>query len=258
VEDGSSPLQQAEDERAAATPPFPITLLDVALMVAVGVPVLALICAAYVLTAKVLFGRPSADIFGSQDFTLFAATVQVAVMVGAVRFFGLQRRAMSWRDAGLSPVASKWIWRAVLLAVVCIPLIMMVTVGFQKLLGRPVGSPQARFIAPEGFSWTGAGGMLLLGGLAAPFAEELFFRGVLFRLLRRYWGVAAGVIVSSLLFGLSHVFVEVMPGTVLLGIVMALLYQRSGSLWVPMTFHAVYNSASLGIFFWLLAAGVEV
>lgn len=255
--DEPRPAPQAEDGDAANRP-FPITLLDVALMVGVGVPVLVLTGASYVLIGKYVFGRPGAEVFGSQDFTLFAATVQVVVMVGAVRLFGMRRHAMSWRDAGLRPVPGGWILRAVILAAVCIPLIMMVTVGFQKLLGRPVGSPQARFIAPEGFSWTGAAGMLALGGLAAPFAEELFFRGVLFRLLRRYWGVAAGTLMSSVLFGLSHVFVDVMPGTMLLGIVMALLYQRSGSLWVPITFHAAYNSASLVFFFWLLAAGIEV
>jgi hypothetical protein len=36
-------------------------------------------------------------------------------------------------------------------------------------------------VAPDGLSWLGRGAMLLLAGVAIPFAEEVFFRGVLYK-----------------------------------------------------------------------------
>lgn len=46
--------------------------------------------------------------------------------------------------------------------------------------------------------------VMAFGILVAPLAEEIFFRGLLLPVLRRRWGVAAAVILSSLLFAFIH------------------------------------------------------
>ncbi len=45
--------------------------------------------------------------------------------------------------------------------------------------------------------------MVVFGGLAVPFAEELFFRGVVYTALRRYGSVLA-TLGSAALFGIAH------------------------------------------------------
>ncbi len=73
----------------------------------------------------------------------------------------------------------------------------------------------------------------------APFFEELLFRGILFQLWRKMWGFTEGIFLSSLLFGLIHPDI---PGSLLFGLVMCLLYARTGSLLIPFVCHAAYNT----------------
>jgi membrane protease YdiL (CAAX protease family) len=43
----------------------------------------------------------------------------------------------------------------------------------------------------------------LIGGMISPVAEEIFFRGIIYRFFRR-WGVFAAVAISTLAFVLAH------------------------------------------------------
>jgi hypothetical protein len=100
--------------------------------------------------------------------------------------------------------------------------------------------------------------MLVLAGIAVPFAEELFFRGVLYAWLRGRWGVWVGVIVSSLIFGLVHLSPVVIIGAIPLGIVTALVYERTKSLWSSVIVHLAFNSLGLLLFYVTLASGVQL
>jgi hypothetical protein len=83
----------------------------------------------------------------------------------------------------------------------------------------------------------------LVGGIVAPVAEELFFRGILYGFLRR-WGVLAAVVLSTLTFVLCHPTGHAIPVTRLVGgIVFALAYEIGGSLVVPITIHGLGNLA---------------
>lgn len=77
-----------------------------------------------------------------------------------------------------------------------------------------------------------------------PVVEELVFRGVLLQLWARRWGVKAAVIGTSALFGVLHAD---LVGSLAFGVVVAVLYLRTGSLLVPIAVHALFNSiAALG------------
>lgn len=73
-----------------------------------------------------------------------------------------------------------------------------------------------------------------------PLGEELFFRGVIYTYCRR-WGVAAAAAVSSLLFGLVHGLDVTLVSASLFGVILALLYERSGSVWPSVAAHAAGN-----------------
>ncbi len=83
----------------------------------------------------------------------------------------------------------------------------------------------------------------IVGGIIAPVAEELFFRGILYGFLRR-WGVIVALVFSTLIFVLCHPINSGIPVTRLLGgILFAVAYETSGSLIVPITIHALGNLA---------------
>jgi membrane protease YdiL (CAAX protease family) len=119
-------------------------------------------------------------------------------------------------------------------------------------------NPQLDFLLPEGLSASNAILMLLLAGFVAPFGEELLFRGVLYTFLRERWGVWIGVFVSSFLFGLIHGNLAVGLTGFLLGIVAALVFEYSKSLWTAVIVHVINNSFKIAMLYLLVLLGLEI
>ena len=83
----------------------------------------------------------------------------------------------------------------------------------------------------------------LTGALFAPLAEEIFFRGILYGFFRR-WGISVAIILSTLLFVLSHTSGNTLPITQLIGgILFAVSYEVEKNLLVPITIHTLGNLA---------------
>ena len=82
----------------------------------------------------------------------------------------------------------------------------------------------------------------IIGGLIAPLAEEICFRGILYNYFRR-WGIVAALVSSTLIFVVLH-SVHGFPLTQLVGgVLFAISYEFSGNLMVPITLHAAGNLA---------------
>jgi hypothetical protein len=91
----------------------------------------------------------------------------------------------------------------------------------------------------------------LVGGIIAPAAEEILFRGVIYGYLRR-WGVFVAVVVTTLAFTLLHLPLGQIPVTQAIGgIVFALAYEKTGRLACPITIHALGNLALFFLPLWL-------
>jgi uncharacterized protein len=92
--------------------------------------------------------------------------------------------------------------------------------------------------------------LIFIGGILAPVAEEIFFRGVLYGFLRR-WGVATALVTTTLLFVLSHSLDQGIPfAQVVGGLVFAVAYEREGNLIVPITIHVSGNTAIFMLSIW--------
>lgn len=81
--------------------------------------------------------------------------------------------------------------------------------------------------------------------LIGPIFEEIFFRGFIYRNLRDLTGPGAAMVISALLFGLVHLQAPLIVPLAALGIVLAFLFERSGSLLVPIAVHALWNLGQL-------------
>jgi CAAX protease family protein len=113
------------------------------------------------------------------------------------------------------------------------------------------GEPPKQEITEEIKSEDGAlalAGYVGITCLMAPLAEELFFRGLLFGVLRSRFGLAWGVLVTGALFSLVHA-VGSPPETLIvlfvLGAGLCLLYLRTGSLLPCIGLHAFNNAIAL-------------
>jgi membrane protease YdiL (CAAX protease family) len=80
--------------------------------------------------------------------------------------------------------------------------------------------------------------------IVAPIAEEIFFRGFLYRILRGRMGLWPALVIDGALFGAIHLTSGGPLAVALiapLGFLLCLIYERSGSLYPCIALHALNN-----------------
>ena len=179
--------------------------------------------------------------------TLFMLSL---VWVIALRPYGLRLA-----DIGLRPTYSTWYRLAVAVGLLCVPAFSVLNLGVQSLLDAPVENPQLRTLAPDGFSWTSLVVMLLLVGVLVPFAEEIVFRGLVFGWLRKHLRFAYAAPLSAIFFASVHMVWFLVPVLACMGLVLAAITERSGSLWPAIIVHGTFNSLMTITFYTALASG---
>lgn len=86
-------------------------------------------------------------------------------------------------------------------------------------------------------------GLILV--VIGPLVEEIFFRGALFRPLRRSSSTSATIAVTSVMFAISHFAPQTYLPIAIVGIVLGIARHASGSLLPPFLLHAAFNGLSL-------------
>lgn len=87
--------------------------------------------------------------------------------------------------------------------------------------------------------------LILAIGIVAPFSEELFFRGMIYPLQRRKQKIWLAVLLNGLLFSVTHLIPILMPALFIIGIILAWVRERSGSIWPAFTLHMLQNSMAI-------------
>ena len=245
------------------TPAPPPTLADVrvsdlllALIVGLGATRLAGVAAVALLAGPGFAGQ--GELPDLQLLIVVVLTVQTVGLIGAIYLFAVLRRRLAWAEIGLRPLPQGWLVRAAAVALLAFVLASLVNLGVQSLMEEPTRNPQLDLIAPDGFSWHSLIITLLFVGAIVPFAEELFFRGLIYGWLRQRMPVWLAALVSGLGFAVLHGVWWLIPALLLLGVVLALVYERSGSIWAAVITHGVFNSFTTLLYFLALATGVEL
>ena len=179
---------------------------------------------------------------------------------GAVYLAGVRRGKLSWAEIGFIP--PRWNWNWLLLAIgivfvfnpIRIALAFIIQYLVEGSLDSLLRSARMTLFAPDGFTWVSFFVTLILAGIAAPIAEELFFRGAIYTWFRQRYSVWVAVLASSLLFALGHAdtFAVVITSFVL-GAVNALVFERTRSIWAPIAVHVVNNSLAVILVYFALA-----
>jgi membrane protease YdiL (CAAX protease family) len=176
----------------------------------------------------------------------------LAAILGVYLFAA--RRA-GWAALGLR--------RAPLRYFVIVPPLFLLELLLLALVNSAVGRLAGGFENPQVDALTGGrplgpgelGALLLLVAVVVPFAEELFFRGMLHPLLRARMGPLAAILLNAALFAVAHVVQLLIPGLFVVGLFLAYLRERSGSLWPCVAFHALQNATALLLINAALASG---
>ena len=177
-----------------------------------------------------------------------ALTLLLQLTVGCLFIVGSRR--ISWRTLGFCRTSAVWFLVAIgglVSSYVCSDLL-------QAVVKVPVHDSAHSGAHGNPSPLHSIGHLLTVIFLLVPataIIEEVAFRGVLYGWLRANMGVIAAVGISALIFSLVHLRL-VDPGGLLGisatlqilvgGIVLALLYEKSGSLWPSIYLHSVNNA----------------
>ncbi len=91
--------------------------------------------------------------------------------------------------------------------------------------------------------------LILTTVIAGPLAEELIFRFMIFGRIRFYMGRGWAIIISSVLFGLYHGNMIQFIYCTIFGMMLSLLYDKSGNIWLPVVVHMATNMVGITAYF---------
>jgi membrane protease YdiL (CAAX protease family) len=87
--------------------------------------------------------------------------------------------------------------------------------------------------------------LVLLVGIGAPIAEELFFRGLLYRSLEKRWNGWVALVGSSVVFGATHFQPLQFAGLTMAGFVFGGLVKRTDRLGPAIVAHVAFNMTTV-------------
>ncbi|MBA2692557.1 MAG: CPBP family intramembrane metalloprotease [Rubrobacter sp.] len=204
------------------------------ILIAVGVFVL--------LAVGAVFGLSFLELGTVSLLALSQAAIYVAALVAILAAVGVRRVGF----ASLGFVSTTWKWILIgigiafasrMLSFIIVPIYILIT-------GDSTNPQEGLF---EDLV-SGTAFQIILFAIAiavlAPFAEEMFFRGMVFGWLRRH-GFWIAALISAGLFGIAHGVNFIFPASFALGLLNAYAYEKSGSLWPAIVAHMAFNGTSL-------------
>lgn len=163
---------------------------------------------------------------------------QLIVLVPAVLFlFGTRT------DPGRLIAHNRPKFTTTLLVVVftflCMPAIIVVNAFSMLFVDNEVAGLQSYMLSVPWWQ------ILLMVGIIGPVSEEFVFRGVIYHGYKTSQRFVGSMLLSALLFGLTHLNFNQMSYAVLVGIVSVLLLEGSGSIFYSMLFHICINTTNV-------------
>ena len=215
------------------------------LMSILGIVVL-LVLLVIAMIVRQLMGAPS-------DLIVLTTSIEIGfygIILLAVYWTTVRRYHSPWAELGLRPVPLGWLVLAPLLVVGMLAAGGAITAAIGALQGQPFVNPQVKDMT-QGQQLTLTHLIVLLIGTAvvAPIVEELFFRGMLYPLLRRRLPAWIAIGANAAIVAVLHFIPILLPMLFLMGLLLTFVRARTNSVVPSILIHALNNAVFvLGIY----------
>ncbi|MBR3396265.1 MAG: CPBP family intramembrane metalloprotease [Lachnospiraceae bacterium] len=159
-----------------------------------------------------------------------------------------QRRVYKRDDMRFGPRVNRWSVPKIILSAViafAVAFVLNLVIAVSGLMERfPTYAEQSQLSFAGQPAWL----LIITVVIIGPIAEELVFRGLTYSRIKHYLGVPAAVILSSLIFGIYHANIVQFIYASLIGILLSLYYEKSGSLHACVLAHMAMNAFAVTSF----------
>ncbi len=231
------------------TGPFPTgrmpwTLRHVALIVLLTIVEWAVVLAAFAIFRANSSTIHTIDVALVLVFVLYDLLFVNVIVVTHSTGATLQQLGFRWPSgrAFLTVLAIVPVWYG---------LLALVSAASAQVLnhGQPLPSNTDDLFGPEGLAGiqpVEIAAAIVLVAVFVPLVEETVFRGLLYQWLGGRFGLVAGTLASAALFDGAHFIPLLFPVLFVLGCVLTLIFQRTGSIVASGLLHGINNAVALG------------
>lgn len=174
---------------------------------------------------------------------MFPAVIVLAILISQrislVSFFGL-RMAHSYRLLYIAPAT---------VVITYLFMIILGALGYEEWLvqifGQKIEVQQAVKIYQDADEIIIRGLLAFSVVIVAPVVEEIIFRGYIYKVTKRFTARIFSTVVSAVLFSVVHNYIPGLLPLAFLAILLTISYEMTGSLWAPISIHALFNASTL-------------
>jgi uncharacterized protein len=166
--------------------------------------------------------------------------IQVVLMMGVVWFIAIYKRKGRLRDLGIRYYSiGKTLWYTLisLIAIFAISFIYVFVMNSVFGIEAPASKIEI-LIKNRSISNTI---LLIVVAFIGPVIEEVFFRGFLYSAFKKNWGVLPALFLSSVLFSIVHLQLYSFVPLMIIGWLLAYIFEKTKSLFPAIFLHGVYN-----------------
>jgi membrane protease YdiL (CAAX protease family) len=245
VTDAIPPRPDLREPGLAGPPPATWRAIEALPVGLIALGVTAIVSA--IIARIVAPGATASELTDNPRFFTFANMTQELLLLGAVVLWIRVVNHGPLAALGLPPRRPQVDLGVGVLAGVC----MVFGAGLVLAIVRAIAEAIAghSIANPDQVPDTVSGALLALSGVVvvvlAPVAEETFFRGFLYKGLRRRFSPWPAATISGFWFGVVHFsgvrFLLIIPSLIVVGIVLAMVYERRQSLLASIATHVTFN-----------------
>lgn len=171
--------------------------------------------------------------------TLMGFTIAVVLVLG-VYFIALRPQKLSWSEVGIKTFAVKD-WKIIVLFSLIFMIGAVIIMVLTSFIGNTWENSKTEAMRQNITFFT-----VLIAFISAavisPIYEEIFYRGFIYRWLRTRVGFIGAITLSSAIFTIIHIpTYNAMPVNFFGGILLALAYERTNSIWPSILIHGITN-----------------
>jgi len=198
---------------------------------------------------------PVKAMFSEIQYYLFGFGVQFLATIIFVYLFAVLFQKGSWRDLGLRGASLSDFGRYGIMGGFLL-IIMVLFMGYVLKYFQPDLQPQSiEEMLRSALRLPDFVLIMIAGVVLAPVSEEIFYRGMIYPLFRKYLGTTWGAVGAGIIFGLAHWDLWRALPLAIGGAALCYIYEKSDSILVSMVAHGVWNGVMCLLIYLSISVG---